>query len=179
MSRHINGNGPRPCEFRPCSRCGGPRTLIGRELRCRVCRNAQKRQASRTPRAKRQMIEWRHKNPLKVKASKDRYWARLRIDPVRYSTLKEKQNARLASMRRQAIIAYGGKCTCCGESEFLFLTFEHSDRSGKQDRASRTIWRFYKRLLIEHPSNIEVQCFNCNLSRGFFGYCPHEKRASS
>jgi len=67
------------------------------------------------------------------------------------------------------------KCNCCGESRVEFLSTDHID--GLKKNEIRISGRaFYVRLIHEHfPPGYQILCFNCNLSKGFFGYCPHEK----
>jgi hypothetical protein len=80
--------------------------------------------------------------------------------------------------RKQIVIdAYGGKCECCGETTFEFLTIDHINNDGAEHR--RRIGgkgtKIYK-YLIEHDfpkDGYRLLCFNCNISRGFYGYCPH------
>lgn len=76
------------------------------------------------------------------------------------------------------IEAYGGKCNCCGESTFEFLSIEHKKKDGnKQKRELGGAVNFHNWLIKNNfpKDNFELLCFNCNLSKGFYGYCPHNK----
>lgn len=75
------------------------------------------------------------------------------------------------------IVAYGGKCACCGEKRDEFLTIDHINGGGCKDRKTRRGWTFYQWLRgQEYPKeNFRLLCWNCNCSRGFRGYCPHER----
>lgn len=81
--------------------------------------------------------------------------------------------------RRRVIEAYGGKCTCCAESEPVFLTIDHIAGNGKQDRdAGKSGVSLYKALVkMGFPKeNYRLMCFNCNLGRARNGgICPHER----
>ena len=70
------------------------------------------------------------------------------------------------------------KCMCsgCEVTEIEFLSVEHINGGGQEDRNKSGARTFYERLVKDnYPEDIEILCFNCNLSRGFHGYCPHEK----
>lgn len=74
---------------------------------------------------------------------------------------------------------YGGKCACCGESHVEFLAIDHIDGGGNEHRKklgkSGTTFYFWLRKQ-GFPDGYRVLCHNCNQSRGYFGYCPHEKK---
>jgi hypothetical protein len=69
---------------------------------------------------------------------------------------------------------YGGKCACCGESRIEFLAFDHINGNGKEHRGTSGSATFLKRLLKEKDPTIRILCHNCNMSLGFYGYCPHK-----
>lgn len=78
---------------------------------------------------------------------------------------------------KQAIIdAFGGKCVCCGEDQFEFLTVDHikGDGHAHRKRIGRGR-RLYNDILKTGccKNSYRLLCFNCNISRGFYGYCPH------
>ena len=81
-------------------------------------------------------------------------------------------------MRKQTIQIYGGKCVCCGEDKYEFLAFDHKDGNGNAHRktikasSELPFLRWLKRN--NYPNMIRLLCHNCNQSRGFYGYCPHE-----
>ena len=51
---------------------------------------------------------------------------------------REGRNRRITryrhKLRADAIEAYGSKCSCCGESESRFLTFDHINNDGAEHR---------------------------------------------
>ena len=80
------------------------------------------------------------------------------------------------SLREVALEKYGGKCYCCGETQYEFLGIDHLNGGGhlhrqemKKDGLHITLW------LRKHnyPEGFGVLCHNCNLARGYYGYCPH------
>lgn len=82
----------------------------------------------------------------------------------------------------EVFTAYGGCiCACCGERELRFLTIDHINNDGAEHRRqlfgkSKQIGgsRLYRVLKKQgYPPGFQVLCFNCNITKGFFGECPH------
>ena len=75
---------------------------------------------------------------------------------------------------------YGGKCSCCGESDYRFLCIDHKNNDGyehrKKVRGGENMYRFI--LKNNYPENFQILCFNCNFGRAFYGgkekTCPHK-----
>ena len=76
---------------------------------------------------------------------------------------------------------YGKSCICCGETEPLFLTLDHINNDGRQDRpkdGSTSIW--YKKIATlirtgKPRKDLRVMCYNCNCGRARNrGICPHQ-----
>lgn len=101
-----------------------------------------------------------------------------------YKSYIEKIRIRQAKYRKalrlKVIMAYGGKCSCCGTKELEFLSVDHVHGGGNKHRKKIGYYAsgqgFYKWLIRKKfPKRFRVLCHNCNLSRGFYGYCPHTK----
>lgn len=100
-------------------------------------------------------------------------WKRDNREQYRAWNRQDKRN-----LRAEVIAAYGGECTCCGESHPEFLDMDHIKGGGRahikllQSQGNFYVWikkqNFPKDLL-------RLLCANCNQSRGRYGYCPHEK----
>lgn len=79
-------------------------------------------------------------------------------------------------LKEEAIKAYGGKCQCCGESHFEFLTIHVIGGGGTKYRMRG---RFQMSSLVKklgYPKRkFKLLCANCNSSIGLYGYCPHKK----
>lgn len=86
---------------------------------------------------------------------------------------KERRDAaRLAVMHH-----YGAKCSCCGEERAEFLSVDHINGGGKAHRLiiGNGGGRIHKWLIQNNfPDGFRILCHNCNMSRGIYGYCPHE-----
>lgn len=86
-----------------------------------------------------------------------------------------------AVLREEVFAAYGGyRCSCCGETERLFLTIDHVENDGARMRADGTHGRggtqFYQWLRINgFPKGFQVLCVNCNYGKHRNGgVCPHK-----
>lgn len=83
------------------------------------------------------------------------------------------QNGR--KQRLRCIKHYGGKCQCCGESNWAFLEFDHIDRDGKQHRKTIKSSNMSGWLIRNNfPNNIQLLCSNCNKAKGLYETCPHQ-----
>lgn len=91
---------------------------------------------------------------------------------------REKINQYNLLNKHIVIEKYGGKCNCCGESQILFLTIDHINNDGSNDRSNKnyTTRSFYMKLKKEPiRDDIQVLCFNCNLGKSINGgVCPHK-----
>lgn len=75
------------------------------------------------------------------------------------------------------LIHYGGKCACCGEDRHNLLTIDHVNGGGAAHRraeGTHTIYGWLKQNNFP-KEGFRVLCFNCNCSRGAYGFCPHEQ----
>lgn len=84
------------------------------------------------------------------------------------------------SIKIKVIMAYGGKCTCCEEDTIEFLTVDHINNDGAEDRKKngrKSGGKLYRWLIQNNfpKENYQILCYNCNCAKGFFGYCPHHK----
>lgn len=93
----------------------------------------------------------------------------------------EKTRRWRAALRAEVLAAYGGKCTCCGESEPKFLALNHVDGGGNAHRRSLgragrgSSMQVYKDVKNRgFPPDFNLLCHNCNVAEGFYGVCPHQ-----
>lgn len=77
---------------------------------------------------------------------------------------------------------YGGQCACCGERQLEFLSLDHINNDGSDQRRQLAVKHGYRLtgvtfwLLLRrqgYPKDLQVLCFNCNMAKAFLGYCPH------
>ena len=134
------------------------REEIRAKRRARYAANPEKEknyQKMNRPRITARMKLWEAANPEKVSAKR------------RNVILKRK---------KEVIAAYGGKCACCGDSHFQFLTIEHIHGNGRIDRKGKSGSAFYGWLRRNGfpKDDYELLCINCNFAKGKYGICPHE-----
>jgi hypothetical protein len=96
----------------------------------------------------------------------------------RESYQKEKQQKKeQRDLRHQYVLnRYGGRCKCCGEDSPEFLCLDHVKNDGAAHRKSlnrTSMWDWAFRNGC--PDTLQLLCYNCNCSKGKFGYCPHER----
>ena len=66
-------------------------------------------------------------------------------------------------------------CSCCGENTYEFLTLDHINGGGRQERLEHP--GYFRRLRkTGYPSGYRVLCYNCNCCIGRYGYCPHQTK---
>ena len=77
--------------------------------------------------------------------------------------------------------AYGGyKCNCCNETERMFLSIDHMDNNGAEERRSGKYngggSAFYNWLRKNNfPEGYQVLCMNCQVGKHRNGgVCPHQ-----
>ena len=81
------------------------------------------------------------------------------------------------NIRNYVLNKYGGACVCCGEKQLLFLTIDHKNNDGYQDRInlSSPMGRLLKLKREPIRTDLQIACFNCNLGRELNnGICPHK-----
>ena len=80
-------------------------------------------------------------------------------------------------LKADVVHAYGGSCSCCGESEMYFLTIDHISGIAGEDRVELKVraTTLYRRLRrANYPDGFRVLCMNCNWAIGVLGSCPHQ-----
>lgn len=92
-------------------------------------------------------------------------------------TCSRNERQRHHDVKAEVFAAYGGyRCTCCGETEPLFLQIDHINNDGASHRraigGSSGLYRWLKRN--NYPAGFQVLCANCNVGKQRNGgVCPH------
>jgi hypothetical protein len=94
--------------------------------------------------------------------------------------IRTRKNAKALRARRRLDVlkAYGNRCACCGEDEQNFLGIDHIHGGGNAERrAIGCNENFYRRIQkLGYPKDkYRLLCHNCNMSRSFYGECPHRR----
>ena len=115
--------------------------------------------------------KWREANPTKIRRYKKKW----------RSNHPHDGRSRYRELRSDTIEKLGGVCVCCGESEKKFLTIEHVNGGGRQHRADRGTSGILRDIRDSgyDQEMFKVLCYNCNCSKGRWGYCPHQRRRIS
>ena len=80
--------------------------------------------------------------------------------------------------RMQIITAYGHKCTCCGITQYEFLTIDHVNNDGAEERkaingANIANRKIYQKIIDDgYPDRYQILCWNCNAAKQYHGGCP-------
>ncbi len=102
-----------------------------------------------------------------------------------HKDMNEEEKREFEAVKWSSILAYGGKCACCGESQIEFLTIDRiDDADGRLADAQEdvTMEKVTSRQGIEYygwlrmkryPEGYRVLCTNCRMARIIYGYCPH------
>lgn len=117
---------------------------------------------------------WRLANPDKVKAMSRGYYKR-------HPELVKARAKRTQIRSKMEVFTHYSKgpptCDCCGEMEFNFLSVDHIGGGGAEHRrqigGAQALYSWLRRN--GYPPGYRILCFNCNLSIGFFGTCPHKR----
>lgn len=97
----------------------------------------------------------------------------------RYYMSPEKQRQYRRKIHKEVLEKYGGKCECCGEIHWEYLSIDHINQDGAKERKhlygqqGGCPHRFYLKLKKEPKRNdLRVLCMNCNTAFFKYGYSP-------
>ena len=90
----------------------------------------------------------------------------------------EKRSSRIQKVK--FLNMYGTQCSCCGETEFEFLSLDHIHGNGGKHREETGTSKLYRLVIKEYrPDLYRVLCFNCNRSAYLGkGICIHKRQAT-
>lgn len=77
------------------------------------------------------------------------------------------------SKRKEFLNMYGNRCVCCGETTYEFLTLEHKLGQRGKKKKDTSHKAYCDATRDYNPDTYEILCYNCNCSKGRYGYCPH------
>lgn len=84
-----------------------------------------------------------------------------------------------AKIKKETIDAYGGSCGCCGEPRIEFLTIDHINNDGAEERRAMpgkrgvAFYTWLRKNGFPGKDRYAVLCINCNMAIGLWKYCPH------
>jgi hypothetical protein len=135
------------------------------------------------------MRDWRAAN-LEKSRGHAREWRNRKLanaSPEEEAAIRAAESAKTkraqAQCRDEVFTAYGGyRCACCGETERLFLSIDHINNDGAEERKSGKYsgsgYGFYRWLRKSgFPSGYQVLCMNCQVGKHKNGgVCPHQQK---
>lgn len=86
---------------------------------------------------------------------------------------KEYNKVRSQELRKLCVQNYGGKCVCCGQSNFKYLQLDHVDNDGKFHR-KETSNMYAWAVANNYPKRLQLLCANCHQAKSCFGGCTEE-----
>jgi 5-methylcytosine-specific restriction endonuclease McrA len=85
-----------------------------------------------------------------------------------------KQRDRYRVVKAEVMNHYGGKCSCCGETNINKLTMDHVNGGGIRHYKEIGVSQLYRWIRKNNfPPNFQVLCMNCNSAKYNYGVCPH------
>ena len=105
-----------------------------------------------------------------------RMHAEYRTTSVGLAACRRASTSKRRRMKREVIAGYGGACSCCGERRFEFLSIDHVNNDGAEERKVLAASSMYYKLKRDGfpTARYRLLCMNCNWSRGRYAECPHE-----
>jgi hypothetical protein len=181
-----------PMKDRVCEICGNIYTPKDWDQKCcsKDCSRKRKNQLRKKPRppvvCKVCGITIEHPSNNQKYCSSCRKDMKVKSANEYYIENKEEVISRLKTTSEEnkliCLVHYSGdppKCQCCGESELVFLTFDHINGDGNKHRKEDPSSRYICKWLIKNnfPEGVvQVLCWNCQEAKRILGYCPHELR---
>ena len=89
----------------------------------------------------------------------------------------EKNREEDMNFRLHIIEYYGNVCSCCGEDMIEFLSIDHKNNDGAEQRKTHGVGIvFYKWIIAnDYPDDLQILCRNCNWGKRVNnGVCPHK-----
>ena len=154
---------------------------------CKECDNAYAREYRKknAEKHKAYYTKWRARN--KDKLRKQAQARRSKLSDPELAKLRrreaDRKNRLMAELKDSVYQAYGGYlCSCCGEKEPTFLSIDHVNNDGNEQREKigQSPQRLYAWLRRNgYPDGYQVLCMNCNVGKHRNGgVCPHQVRCN-
>lgn len=147
----------------------------GLNHRCRDCHNRKNRESWEAVGSRSRREKYHRDALVRSKMLKAARNSRLKnSEKIAISKKQKHQELRLA-----ALSSVGLECVCCKETQLEFLSLDHINGGGRQHRKSvGDSQKLYRQILTssEIKSLFQTLCHNCNLAKGFYGTCPHQRK---
>jgi predicted restriction endonuclease len=133
-----------------------------------------KMQGSEEYKKKKREYQKRRRQNLEIVKKEKEYAKKYSEENKEVMIIRRKE--RSTRLRNIVLEHYGGKCVCCGESQIEFLSIDHVNNDGAIERKEKHLRgpNLYSYIIKNgFPNSYRVLCYNCNMSLGMHGYCPH------
>ncbi len=142
---------------------------------CPICFN-QRKQTLRPGQRLMMRCGWHKKTTTeRRKRQLARNHQRKKLDPDYRRRRQKLHKEHRKNLRLEILKGYGGKCACCGDPNLEFLCIDHVNGGGNDDRRERGYASIMYQIKRENfPSTFRLLCHNCNQSRAYYKYCPHD-----
>lgn len=124
--------------------------------------------------------EWRRNNATRLNEIEKKRSQQ----PHRILAAREYTRKATIRLKTETMMAYGGHCVCCGETQMEFLTLDHINNDGGKrrkeglDGVGKRFYQALKKDGFPQRSDLQVLCCNCNFAKRFSGICPHQMIAN-
>jgi hypothetical protein len=94
---------------------------------------------------------------------------------------RKARNKQMEQEKRLMVLRFYSKsevpfCDCCKENHIEFLAIDHIDGGGREHRKKIGNGHMAAWLIRNgFPKGFKVLCHNCNMAKGFYKQCPHQK----
>lgn len=100
---------------------------------------------------------------------------------ARHASYRRASQAYTNRLRIETLTIYSNgvpECQCCAEKQLEFLTLDHINNDGHLHRkdigsGGSKLYRWAKKN--GYPPVLQVLCYNCNMAKAKYGYCPHQQ----
>ena len=136
---------------------------------------------------KKALRKWREKNREKIRIAQREDYAK---NPERFIRYRKENDVRIKKLlldRKMMVFSVYSKrlsnsktpcCACCRENySHEFLAIDHIN--GRKIHGHKKGWggtaMYHWLEKNNYPDGFQVLCHNCNIAKGVFGICPHQK----
>lgn len=122
---------------------------------------------------------WNQENDIHVRQRINKNYADRTQEQIEIDNAQNAKRCReeRTQLRSELLDAYGHMCVCCGIAIDEFLCIDHIFHNGSIDfrvHAGSLVFYRYLKKSGWPKDQYRLLCYNCNMSLGRYGYCPHQ-----
>jgi hypothetical protein len=98
----------------------------------------------------------------------------------KYQHEKKYNKIKTLNLKQKILDNYGSKCACCSIDVWQFLTIDHVNNDGAEERKKLQRTSIYGFLVKNNypKDRYQILCMNCNYCKGHNGICAHKLKAN-